>query len=257
MVVAGAHLNEGQSAGHERRLHPAGPGPVTELAEAVLAPAIGGADRTDAAGVPSAGTDLGEAHTPSHPRGDDPDIGRAVAELALAVRAPAVRGLSRRDSARVARPRAQLREGQAPWYRSGCVPVRKRAVADLPFADGGATGEGRPRGIRCERHRDRRSGARHRIPERVLERHTDGGLNRRLAFRGPGLGQERQLGHPRREKRGRKRRPNAGVAAAGLEQQRCDGRYRNGRPDRLSAPFRPSSLHHSHRSEPVLGGSVA
>jgi len=87
MVISGAHLNERQSARHERRLHPANPGPITQLAEAILAPAIGGAARTNAAGVQSSGADLGEAHAPSHSRGDEPHIGRAVAELALAIRA--------------------------------------------------------------------------------------------------------------------------------------------------------------------------
>src|SRR5437773_39988 len=89
-AAAGAHRREGHAAHHEYRARPASRGPVAELAEAVVAPAIGAARGREPAGVVLAGgAHRCEAHAARHePRGRPASRG-LVAELAVAVVAPA------------------------------------------------------------------------------------------------------------------------------------------------------------------------
>src|SRR2546425_9870831 len=96
---------------HEHRARPVGRGPVTELAAAVVAPAVHRAPGRHAAGVSAPGAHRGEAHAARHEHRARP-VGRGpVAELTVEIGSAAGRGSPESSAAAVSVTETGTRRG--------------------------------------------------------------------------------------------------------------------------------------------------
>src|SRR5436189_285199 len=106
-------------------------GPVPELSERVIAPAVHRPRRSEGAGMQAASADRGEGEPTAHGDGNRAGSGRTIAELAGEVRSPAVRRSVGGETAGMNAPGAHRREGEPPadsqWDQAG----RGGPVAEL------------------------------------------------------------------------------------------------------------------------------
>src|SRR5207249_9463958 len=112
-AVADAHAGAARARRPAHGARPVSRGPVTELAEAIVAPAIGDARGREPAGVAEAGAHRGEAHARRgrHEYGGRPVSRGPVTELPEAVVAPAIGDARGREPAGVEAACAHSGEG--------------------------------------------------------------------------------------------------------------------------------------------------
>src|SRR2546428_13617446 len=109
-------------------------GPVPELSEGVIAPAVHRPRRSEGAGMQPACADRGEAEPARDARGGGATVDTAatVTELVFRIPPPAVRRPAGRETAGVIAAASQRGEREPAGHSRGGRPGRRGAVAELP-----------------------------------------------------------------------------------------------------------------------------